>query len=164
MFKKGYVPTIEQRKKQSLIKLGGVPWNKGKRLSIEHRKNLSVALSGRSLSDETKQKLSYIHLELGTKPPVYLGENNFKWTGGINMLYLRKKVLLRDNYTCQICGLLDKEIMEVDHQKPKRIFPELKFDLNNLLSLCPNCHSRKTKTDRKWIAQVLKDRLNIVIN
>jgi len=41
----------------------------------------------------------------------------------------------------------------------KRIFPELKFDLSNVLSLCPNCHARKTKTDRKWITQVLKGRL-----
>jgi len=160
MFTKGYIPTIEQRQKQSLVKLGGVPWNKNKNLSAEHRKNLSIALSGRSISDETKQKLSDVHVVLGTKPPVYFGENNFKWSGGHNMLYLRKKVLVRDNYTCQICGLQDKEIMQVDHQKPKKIFPELKFNLNNLLSLCPNCHARKTKTDRKWIAQVLKGRLS----
>lgn len=62
---------------------------------------------------------------------------------------LKIRVKRRDNYTCQLCGLNEPEIMEVDHIKPKSMFPEIKNDMDNLMTLCPNCHKRKTVMDRK---------------
>ncbi len=56
----------------------------------------------------------------------------------------RLSVLKRDNFTCQWCGIKGG-YLEVDHIKPFAYFPELRFDINNCQTLCPNCH-RKTDT------------------
>ena len=79
------------------------------------------------------------------------GEKNNMWAGG-TMKYWRVVVIKRDDYTCQKCDLRDLEIMVVDHVKPKAMYPELFLDLKNLVTLCPNCHARKTIKDRKEIA------------
>jgi len=53
--------------------------------------------------------------------------------------YLAKK---RDGFKCVQCGAVGR--LEVDHIKPVRLAPELAYDLNNLQTLCPSCHSKKT--------------------
>lgn len=69
------------------------------------------------------------------------------WKGGTSINYYKKIILKRDNYTCQVCGLYDSEIMAVDHIKNKRMYPDLSSNLDNMQALCPNCHTRKTKQD-----------------
>lgn len=98
--------------------------------------------NGKKFSEEWKRKISLSHK----------GDKNPSWKGGISFK-LQPMVLIRDNYTCQICGLSDKEIMEVDHIIPRIIAPQLYKELSNLMTLCPNCHRRKTKRDRKNIVQ-----------
>lgn len=71
------------------------------------------------------------------------GENNPNWRGG--NLYFR--IFQRDNDTCQICGLHDKDVMEIDHKIPRVLRPDLKKEEENLWTLCANCHRRKTKRD-----------------
>lgn len=56
----------------------------------------------------------------------------------------RKQVFERDNYTCQNCGIRGG-ILHPDHIKPKARFPKLVFKLNNIRTLCPECH-KKTDT------------------
>lgn len=56
---------------------------------------------------------------------------------------------IRDDYTCQICGLRDHDIMEVDHIIPRCDAPHLSADINNLITLCPNCHRRKSNRENK---------------
>jgi len=69
------------------------------------------------------------------------GKENYFWkNGGIG--YLKRETLKRDNWTCQTCGFRDKEIMEADHIKEKAIGG--KDELDNMQTLCPNCHRRKT--------------------
>lgn len=55
----------------------------------------------------------------------------------------RKKILLKDNYTCQICGLRGGRLT-ADHIKSWCMFPENRFDIDNGRTLCFTCH---TKTD-----------------
>lgn len=55
------------------------------------------------------------------------------------------KVLERDNRTCQMCG--DKNKIHVHHIKPFASFPNLRFDVNNGLSLCQPCHIKVHKND-----------------
>jgi hypothetical protein len=77
------------------------------------------------------------------------GIKNGNWSGG-RLRYMCKLALRRDNNTCQKCGFnKDKEIMEVDHIIPKRVSPKLNRKLSNLITLCPNCHKRKTLDDMK---------------
>ena len=54
---------------------------------------------------------------------------------------VRKIVLTRDHAFCAICRQ-NAPRMQVDHIKPRKQYPELALDLNNLRTLCPSCHSR----------------------
>jgi hypothetical protein len=86
-----------------------------------------------------------------------VGMNHWNFNGR-DSRYWRKQALFRDDFTCQVCGLKDPEIMEVDHLKSKSLYPELKYDLDNLVSICPNCHRRKSLRDVKNKAVRLKPR------
>lgn len=74
------------------------------------------------------------------------GSGSGTWVGG-RWKYWSKQAKIRDDYTCKSCSLRDPEIMEVDHIRPKCDFPELKYCLENLVVLCPNCHRRKTNQE-----------------
>lgn len=112
------------KKCHDLSTVGSIPHNKGKK--------------GNSWTDERKQfyrnrtKDKYLSLEFNI--------NN--WT------YLKKIVAEKDGYTCQMCGLQEREIMVVDHIIPKALSPKLEFIASNCMTLCPNCHARKTIKDR----------------
>ncbi|GJL93396.1 HNH endonuclease [Hyphococcus sp.] len=58
---------------------------------------------------------------------------------------LRLKALRRDEHKCVQCDARGR--LEVDHRKPVRTDPELSFELDNLQSLCPSCHTRKTRIE-----------------
>ena len=73
---------------------------------------------------------------------------NPAWKGGGDR-YCKLLAKQRDNYTCQECGYQETEIMEVDHIIPKSQRPDLRFVLSNLITLCPNCHRRKTIREHK---------------
>lgn len=90
---------------------------------------------------------------------------NGLWRGGQSKSFLKRVVLERDNGTCRVCGLHEPEIMDVDHTIPRRKAPELRFDIKNLITLCPNCHRRKTLEDhklypQKWRNQFSKNEVN----
>ena len=51
----------------------------------------------------------------------------------------------RDGFKCVQCGAVGR--LEVDHILPLRTHPELAYDLTNLQSLCPSCHTRKTRLE-----------------
>lgn len=85
----------------------------------------------------------------GVNDRVYhTGEDNPNWKGGYEGYYgaswpdWRKKILKRDDYTCQACGYTD-ESNHVHHVKPVRDFDEPQdahYD-SNLVTLCVSCHS-----------------------
>lgn len=75
------------------------------------------------------------------------GERSFNWRGGKSYGFKKKVVLVRDNYTCVMCGHREPWIMEVDHVKRKKDYPELANEVSNLVTLCPNCHRRKTNRE-----------------
>lgn len=88
------------------------------------------------------------------------GENANNWQGGKTsenqIIRHRKEIRLvresaykRDNYTCQECGARSREGKQVTlnahHIKPFSLFPELRFALDNVVTLCVDCH-KKTDT------------------
>jgi len=87
------------------------------------------------------------------------GDKNYNWKGG-SQNSMSRAARERDQDICQCvgtcgwhvdktCGFSDSLIMHVDHVKPKVLFPQLRYDLANLLTLCPNCHQMKTNTERR---------------
>jgi len=143
--KKGSIMTIESRRKMRAKKLGKPSWNKGKKLSTIHRKNLSDSHKGNTNSQRQKE----------TAKANWTGEKNPRWKGGITpqirqirgsleMKLWRKAVFERDGYTCIWCGITGG-LLHADHIKPFSLFPELRFAIDNGRTLCADCH-RTTDT------------------
>ena len=66
-------------------------------------------------------------------------------TRGPRWAALRQQALRRDGWKCVACG--GRGRLEVDHVKPVRSHPELAWSLGNLQSLCPACHTCKTRVE-----------------
>ena len=66
-------------------------------------------------------------------------------TRGPRWKALRMSILERDGFQCRKCGARGK--LEVDHVKPVRDRPDLAYEPSNLQSLCPRCHTRKTRVE-----------------
>jgi len=148
---KGKKQSLETRKKRSESLNGKNTWSQGRKCSTEHIQKVKDSLVGntRSLgykhSFETRKKMSD-----GRK-----GELSPHWQGGITAEHMRERrtfeiklwrdsVMVRDNYTCQICSKRGGNL-EVDHIKPFALFPELRTSIENGRVLCKPCH-RKTDT------------------
>lgn len=68
---------------------------------------------------------------------------------------LRVVALQRDHYLCQACLKKHRftKATEVHHIKPLEDFPELGLDLDNLMSLCWQCHE-ETKDHGRHVSTV----------
>jgi len=143
--KKGYKYTDEHKEKIRLSKL---------------KNGFKGPTFGMKQSEETKKLHRQIAIEKkhGNHFKNQKGESSYHWKGG-KELYQKQKALLRDDYTCQRCGLRDEEIVVVDHIKPKCIYPELREVIENLQTLCPNCHMRKSKAEKKEIFRIRRMRI-----
>ncbi len=117
------------------FKKGQIPFNKGR----NSKKSYECAVCFTRFKAYQKRKYCSIKCSSSTK----IGEGNPNWIGG-GWLTVRKQILIEQDYTCQDCGLREKEIMEVNHKLERADYPELAHDRNNLEVLCPNCHRRKT--------------------
>lgn len=77
------------------------------------------------------------------------GENHFNWKGGISKNFhspaepkyreWRGKVFERDNWTCQTCGKRGC-YLEAHHIKRWSDYPDLRYVLENGVTLCLQCH------------------------
>ena len=165
----GKIISTETRQKMSISRLGVTPWNKdtvglmkswnkGKtglfKQTQEWKDRLSEKMKG------NKYKVGISSWNKGLKG-YRAGELNNKWKGGISQINKTKRQLLmetieykiwrksifeRDNYTCQECGQIGG-ILNAHHIKPYSIFPKLRVDMTNGITLCTDCH----KTIHKMI-------------
>ena len=123
-----------------------------------HENNLGEknAFFGKQHSDKSKLQMRLARLGR------FKGENSSNWKGGITLLnhkirtsneikQWRKSVFERDNYICQHCNVRGGELHS-HHIKSFARYPELRFDINNGITLCKNCHKeihRINKIDYK---------------
>ena len=95
-------------------------------------------------SEEAKKNLSR------AKRGKCLGEDNPNWRGGMpyhdydrNRYPAKqwvKAVKDRDNWTCQECGATNN--LHAHHIKRWKDYPDLRYDLDNGVTLCHTCHER----------------------
>jgi hypothetical protein len=53
----------------------------------------------------------------------------------------RKSVFERDGFKCRDCG--ETKHLQAHHIKPWTGYPELRFDIDNGLTLCRDCHAKR---------------------
>jgi hypothetical protein len=83
---------------------------------------------------------------LDGKRNMNLIEMNYKQKRDLTRDKQRKwayNIFKRDNYTCQICGNRGK--LNAHHIKSWKNFPDLRFDINNGISVCEICHYKVHK-------------------
>ena len=123
-------------------RIGQIPWNKNKK-GWTHGTRAGFQ-KGNNLGH-------FHHVPKGThNSPLTEFKKGHKFDRGEKGINnLKREVRNRDNNTCQMCGFHDEDIMVVDHKIPKAIRPDLSKALENLQTLCPNCHARKSLQERR---------------
>lgn len=72
---------------------------------------------------------------------------------------LRKAILIRDGFTCQMCHKMTAKSANLvaDHKKPHRGNAELFWDINNIWTLCAPCHSSRKQREEQSTPQGVWD-------
>ena len=113
------------------MKLGLIPKPPGP--TQESRKKAALKMRGenhpRWIKDRSKIKKSRFN-------------NSFRGEGPIASW--RKTIFERDNYTCQTCKKIGGRL-NAHHIKSWALFPELRFDISNGITLCVTCHKKEHK-------------------
>lgn len=105
--------------------------------SEEHKKKIAKSNRGKHTEkwDEERKK-RWIQVRTGMKP-------SRRSTSGASAAYAewRHLVLLRDRHRCRSCGGTTN--LEVHHLKLQEVFPELRLELFNGITLCHRCHRKE---------------------
>ena len=146
-FKKGHIPPFK-----------GI---KGIHLSpkTEFKKGCVSIRKGKKHTKLAKEKIRLSHLGkkgywLGKKRLDITGKNNWNWKGGISTendkirhsleyKIWRIEVYKKDKYKCRLCG--SKKDIVAHHLKLFSDFPELRFSVDNGITLCRSCHLKLHK-------------------
>lgn len=165
-FQKGHIPWNKNKKRSKEIKekiskrlkilwqnpkyrkhmceahKGKISSMKGKNHSKETKEKISKKLKGRHLSEITKRRIGEAERK----------EKHWNWKGGItpknieirNSLKSKKwrnKIFVRDDWTCRKCKRRGIEL-HAHHILGFSESHRLKFNINNGISLCKECHWR----------------------
>jgi hypothetical protein len=158
-----YPRTIEIRKKMSQSHLGQIPWNKGKKglykpseetkikMSAAHKKNPVSFWKGKTMPREMVEKSALTRR----------GKNHWNWKDDRNSLVKkqerndsayfawRRDVWQRDNFKCKISNKDCAGKIEAHHILGWKSHPELRYQLNNGITLCHAHHPRKRDAEAK---------------
>jgi len=133
-------------------------WNRGKKLTKEHRRKLAEAKKGKRFSKKHIKHLSDAHKGLKWSEEQRIkqsGENSYFWKGGISCEpytvdwteTLRRSIRERDKYVCQICekpqGDVTYSVHHIDYNKKNS-------DPKNLITLCNKCHMKTNHNREYW--------------
>ena len=138
-FQKGYKKTKEQIEKHKLAVTG-------RKKTEEDLKNVYRGGFKKKHTEESKKKMSLARM----------GKKAWNKSGGTKTVESKKlksskeyrifrtACFERDDYTCIWC-FKKGGVLNMDHIKPFALFPELRMALDNVRTLCHDCH-KKTDT------------------
>lgn len=161
-FYKGFKHTEETKAKMK----GRMPWNKGLtkeddarlKASLERKNKISIKMRGKSTKwlKGRKQPKELVEKRIKRMMEVgggyQKGKKHPNWKGGITSERgrihssreykdWRRKVFEHDNHTCQRCNIRGGNL-HAHHIKPFSEHPESRFDINNGVTLCKECHKK----------------------
>lgn len=166
-FAKGHIVSLEMRRKISDSKRGvfvasiySPERNRkiseaqvGRRFSLETRRKMSLRQLGKTQSQELIAKRvaarkGYRHspetiakmsaTQRANGKPRKTDESKL-WRRRMEYRVWRIAVYARDKYTCQFCGQVGGRL-NPHHIRPFALFPALRFDVSNGITLCEPCH------------------------
>jgi predicted restriction endonuclease len=147
----GYIWTNEQKNKLKNRKgTLGKHWI----LSDKTKENIGNALIG------NKHALGYKHtqedIDKQSKAQMkYVGIDRDNYLDSVearrssDYMKWHDAVLERDNYTCFICGNIDRNNKQPHHLNRWRDYPEQRFDIDNGICVCKKHHHILTSTEKK---------------
>lgn len=126
----------------------------GRKQSEAHKKKISVAHLGKKKSAEHAKNIGLARK--GVPMPQIAGENHYRWIKDRSSVKLgdrflndplqkqwRKEVKSRDGWVCRIADVNCDGRLEAHHILPWSKFPELRYKVNNGITLCRFHHPRK---------------------
>ncbi len=140
----------KQKISENNKRLGLIPPSaKGRKWSDESRARWSAKQRGSGGNFYGKHHSVETRIKLSEQQKGELGPN---WGGGTTPMNKRERksvsfklwkeaVLARDNWTCQGCGQKGGDIYP-HHIKSFAKYPELRFDVDNGITLCDKCHKK----------------------
>lgn len=154
--------------KKSMVKIGVIyNVNAGTILNYLRKYNIPSIKYGRTPTSVTKEKMSKSHKGIkqslewkmkrgatrrGEKHPLYKHglsrtKQYLKQMERESFAYIswRKSVFERDHYTCQHCGGHNDTYLEAHHIKSFDLYPNIRYEITNGITLCKECHKIITK-------------------
>jgi hypothetical protein len=156
---KGRKFSKQTRKKMSI---NNARYWKNKKMPIEMRRKISEGNKGKEISEKTRKKMS----------EAKKGEKSCFWKGGLTPKYRsdrrsleyklwRKSLFQKDNFTCQKCNQRGGKL-HPHHINNFAEFSELRFAIDNGITLCEKCHQKFHKKYGK--RNNTKEQLNNFLN
>lgn len=164
-----YGTTGQHHSEESKRKMSG--WHQDKKLSEETKKKIGDFHKGKKHSKEHKRKISEGNKKRFLNPierekisKALKGEKSPFWKGGTTKRTLsdrkykewRMAVFTRDDFTCQVCRKVGG-YLEAHHIKSWVGYPKLRFNTNNGITLCKNCHNMTKGRQRKVLEGEIKE-------
>lgn len=159
---KGRIISMETREKMSIARMGI-------KLAPATKEKLRMLNLGKKLSKETRNKISTSNT--GKKRPnwPYRGENHWSWikdrtkivrrhhnsTKTDSYIRWRTEVFRRDNWECRIADSNCKGQLEAHHILNWTEFAELRYTINNGITLC-HAHHPRGRAKEKLLAPILQ--------
>ena len=122
-------------------------------------RNCKAKFIGKQLSNdlEYKERQRKLIKLKGKKPPEHKGKDHWNWKGGISKVnrgqdykycQWRKDVLAKYNFICQHCFVRGGKLSahHIIHWSDSE---ELRYDINNGLCLCYECHMKHHGLNKK---------------
>ena len=113
----------------------------GKSATGKKAKSKPDRQAGRAPTEQSVKAYIEVHSKIDPASSAFL--SSFEWKA-VRMMALKKY-----GPVCQCCGATPATgaVMNVDHIKPRKIFPQLALDVNNLQVLCGDCNAGKGNWD-----------------
>ena len=135
----GLVITLEQKSLFESLSESSVSKTKGRKLAkaviVNNKKQTSASTAEMRRLEETSFNPNWTKEFIAS--PEFL--KTFQWCR------VRMKALRKYGNTCMCCGATREDGVKicVDHIKPRKLFPKLALDINNLQILCDVCNLGK---------------------